>query len=147
MAKPISHRGRCHCGNLRVAFESAVPPAELFVRRCACSFCRRHGGVYVSDPAGGVRISVEDPAKLTRYRFGHKTADFLICGDCGVFVCVVMADDGARCAVVNVNTFEQTEGFVPKDAAFDYDAESETDRMARRRARWTPILSFTEGPG
>ena len=146
MAEPVSHSGQCHCGNVRIAFESAIPPAELFVRRCGCSFCRRHGGVYVSDPAGGVRFSVEDPAKLTRYRFGHKTADFLICGDCGVFLAAVMEQDGARYAVINVNTFDRTEGFEPQQAAFDYDAESEADRLTRRRARWTPVLSFTEGP-
>jgi hypothetical protein len=115
------------------------------VRRCACSFCRRHGARYVSDPEGGVRIRVRDPARLTRYRFGHKTADFLICGDCGVFLGAVMTEDGASSAVINVNIFEASEALGADPSTFDYDRENEAERQARRTARWTPVLGFVEG--
>ena len=145
MTEPLAFAGRCHCGNLEARFESRRRPDELFVRRCACSFCRRHSARYVSDPEGGLRIRVGDPAKLTRYRFGHKTADFLICGHCGVFLGAVMTVDGASSAVINVNSFEESEAFGAEPASFDYDAEDETQRLARRAARWTPVVAFIEG--
>ena len=34
-----------------------------------------------SDPNG--RLLIESNVQLTRYRFGHKTADFLLCPVCG----------------------------------------------------------------
>ena len=54
-------RGGCHCGNLKVAFETSLDPSILQLRACQCSFCRRHGAVTTSDPGGhaGVRKVVE----------------------------------------------------------------------------------------
>lgn len=144
MTEPLAFTGRCHCGNLEARFESRRRPEELLVRRCACSFCRRHGARYVSDPEGSVRIRVRDPAKLTRYRFGHKTADFLVCGDCGVFLGAVMTEDGASRAVININTFEAPEALGTEPSTFDYDREDEAGRRARRTARWTPVLELNE---
>jgi hypothetical protein len=137
--------GRCHCGNLEARFESRQEPEALFVRRCGCSFCRRHGARYVSDPEGGLRIRVRDPAGLTRYRFGHETADFLVCRECGVFLAAVMTTEGTARAVVNVNTFEDPGALSADPASFDYDAEDEAERLARRAARWTPVVAFVEG--
>jgi hypothetical protein len=145
MTQPSAFTGRCHCGNLDVRFESRRPPDELFLRRCACSFCRRHAARYVSDPEGSVHIRVRDPDRLTRYRFGHETADFLICRGCGVFLGAVMAEDGASSAVINVNTFEDPEAFETDPASFDYDAEDKAQRLARRTGRWTPVVAFVEG--
>ncbi len=84
--------GGCHCGNLTFEMRSARPPEELPLRTCGCGFCRAHGGLYTSDPEGFVRFAVRDPARLSRYRFGHGTADFLICRDCGVFLGAVMSE-------------------------------------------------------
>ena len=36
-------RGACHCGQVEVAFETAMSVADLPLRACGCSFCRRHG--------------------------------------------------------------------------------------------------------
>ena len=146
MTDPRAFAGRCHCGNLEVGFESRRPPEELLVRRCACSFCRRHGARYVSDPNGAVRIRVRDPARLIRYRFGHRSAHFLVCGACGVFLGAVITRNGASAAVINVNTLEEPESFGAEPAAFDYEAEDEAERLARRAARWTPLVAFDEGP-
>jgi hypothetical protein len=56
------------------------PPEDLPVRACGCRFCRQHAALSTSDPDGHVIFQVADPARLARYRFGLKTADFLICG-------------------------------------------------------------------
>jgi DNA-3-methyladenine glycosylase I len=39
--------GRCHCGNIELAFESSVPAEQLPLRACVCSFCRAHGARFV----------------------------------------------------------------------------------------------------
>jgi hypothetical protein len=130
--------GGCHCGNLELVFETAQPPAGLVVRACGCSFCRRHGGRTVSDPGGRVEILVHDPADLSRYRFGLSTADFLVCRRYGVYVGALMAEADAAWAIVSVNALATPEVFAETAVPVSYDRESETERRARRRARWTP---------
>ncbi len=83
MKKRHRTSGRCHCGNIRFAFESGVPPAELPVRVCGCAFCVRHGARYTSDPGGAVGVEVDDEALVQRYTFGHRTAEFILCRRCG----------------------------------------------------------------
>ena len=74
--------GRCHCGNIRFVFETAKTPGQLGVRACDCSFCTRHGARTTTDSQGGASFIVRDAAKLNRYRFGLRTADFLVCAAC-----------------------------------------------------------------
>ncbi len=137
--------GGCHCGNLELVFETARPPAGLTVRACGCSFCRRHGGRTVSDPAGRVEFVVHDPAELSRYRFGLGTAEFLVCRRFGVYVGAVMAEAAAAWAIVNVNALTTPEVFAEAAVPVSYDRESETERRARRRARWTPARVIEAG--
>jgi hypothetical protein len=138
--------GRCHCGNVRFVFETAKAPEQLGVRACDCSFCTRHGGRTTTDPRGSVRFTIQDGGKLNRYRFGLRTADFLVCGVCGVYLGAVFAEGHMAYATVNVNSFDEGEAF-PKEAALsvNYDHETEEERRARRRVRWTPVVDFAEG--
>jgi hypothetical protein len=130
--------GRCHCGNLEVIFEARTPAHDLVVRSCTCSFCRRHGARCVSDPAGAVRIRVHDPALLLRYGFGLRTAEFLVCRRCGVYLGAVMPVGDSAVATINVNTFDPPHPFQRDGVPMDYGRESEPERRARRAARWTP---------
>ena len=104
--------GGCHCGNLTFEMESDRAPEEIPLRTCGCSFCVAQGAVYTSDPEGFVRFRARDPARVGRYRFGHGTADFLICRDCGVYLGVVMHEQGHSCAVINVKACAEPERFV-----------------------------------
>ena len=52
--------GRCHCGAVGFAYETAKPPGEWPVRECQCSFCQKHGACYTSDPAGALRFEHRD---------------------------------------------------------------------------------------
>ena len=64
--------GGCHCGRLRVAFTTATALTELPLRACQCTFCRRHGALTTSDPAGEVVLSVsEEPAAVVYYPLGQ----------------------------------------------------------------------------
>jgi len=139
MADDITvHAGGCHCGRLAVRFETGLRPGDLPVRACQCSFCGRHGARCVSDPQGRARITVRDEDALVRYRFALNTADFLVCGRCGVYLGALMReDDGRAFATLNINAFDSNAAFA-SPTPVSYDAETEPERRARRRRRWTP---------
>jgi hypothetical protein len=132
------YSGRCHCGNIEVELETARAPAQMQVRACQCSLCRRHGGLTVSDPMGHVRLRAQDPEAVSPYRFGLRTSDFLLCGRCGVYVGAVTEVDGRTYAVVNIRTLEDASAFTSPPEPYSYDTETAEVRRARRAARWTP---------
>ena len=133
------HRGGCHCGNLRFALDTTLAIDALPLRACQCSFCRHHGALSTSDPQGAVRFEVRDPSRVTRYRFGLKTADFLICASCGVYVGATITDAGTSWAIVNANTLDDVAQLKQSVTDMHYDGEDEAGRMARRKSRWTPV--------
>ncbi len=130
--------GACHCGALHVTFETPTPPADLPLRACGCSFCRKHGVRTTSDPAGRLTFTVHDPDTLSRYRFGTGTAETLICRNCGIYIGVTATIDGALYAAVNINTLDDTTPFDRAPQVNNYDGENAEQRMARRHVRWTP---------
>jgi hypothetical protein len=142
-----THRfeGGCHCGNLGFVFEASAPLEMLGLRADQCSFCRAHAARYTSDANGTMSISVRDADALLRYRFGLRTADFLICAHCGVYIGALMEDEGKSWFAVNANAFRPP----PRDdfpiAPVDYDAEDVPARIARRKQKWTPVVAFVIG--
>jgi hypothetical protein len=134
---PTLH-GSCHCGQLKVTFETALEPEQLPVRVCGCSFCVRHGARCTSDPAGKIVATIGAPALTSRYRFGMKSADFLICARCGVFIGAFMDDAAGALAVLDLNALDDRARFVQPAQPMDYEGEALEERMARRRAGWTP---------
>lgn len=133
------HAGGCHCGNIRLQFSTDLDPSQIEVRACQCAFCIKHGSRAVADPNGQLIVSVENDARLHRYRFGLRTADYLICRDCGVYVAAVTTDGEDSRAIVIVNALDDRLRFSREPAAMDYDAESRQGRIARRQARWMPV--------
>jgi len=75
--------GRCHCGALGFTLRTSKQPEQWTVRACQCTFCRGHGARTTADPDGSVSFRIADPSKLKRYRFGTRSSDFLVCGECG----------------------------------------------------------------
>jgi hypothetical protein len=133
-------QGRCHCGNVEVGFETARPPESLGLRECTCTFCRRHGATSVTDPAGALEVRLRDPGEVSRYRFGLRTADFLVCRTCGVYVAAVCTIDGATYATLNANTLDARASFTQRPVPVNLDAETAAERIARRRRVWTPAV-------
>ncbi len=129
--------GQCHCGKVKASFETQKTPQDLGVRTCQCVFCRRHGAVNISDPEGKITIDAA-PEDLNRYRFALKTADFLICRQCGVYVAAVMGEGERICSTLNVVGLRMDEFLGIDEAPMDYDEETTEDRIARRYAKWTP---------
>lgn len=135
----VEYLGRCHCGNLSVRYQTALAPSAWSIRACQCSFCRSHGAVSTSDPAGQIEFRAASPEKLQRYRFGSRTADAILCRECGVYLGVQMSTDAGRFAVLNVNALRPRPAALAQAETVDYEGESATTRQARRAARWTPV--------
>ena len=67
---------KCHCGNIAFSLDWAGDPPEIPARACGCSFCVKHGGLWTSNPEGRLAVQIRDPAKVSRYEFGTRTATF-----------------------------------------------------------------------
>jgi hypothetical protein len=133
-------RGGCHCGAVKMAFETSIEPSALPLRTCQCSFCRRHGAVTTSDSSGRLRVDVDGPEKLQRYRFALGITDFLVCRFCGVYVAATMDTDGRLLGVLNVNALDEREPFARRQPEpMRYGAETVEDREARRAKTWMPV--------
>ena len=74
----MNHAGECHCGNIHVLLRLSKPPERTPVRTCTCSFCRSHNPRMISDPGGLLELSADDWSLVELYRFGTRTADFVI---------------------------------------------------------------------
>jgi len=131
--------GSCHCGAVRFEFKTAQALASWAVRACQCSFCRSHGARTISDPKGSVRFVVADASKLNRYRFGLRSADFLVCRNCGVYVAAVFTSPRGQFATLNVNTLQPPVD-VPPATSVSYEGESLEQKQARREQHWTPVV-------
>ena len=127
--------GRCHCGNLGFALETARTWETIGPRECDCSFCRAHATRCVSDPEGRAAVFVADPERLVRYQFGLRTAEFLVCGRCGVYIGAYAEEEDGGLSTLNLRA---TAHHDRAGTAVSYGPEAAESRRARRRDRWTP---------
>ena len=128
--------GACHCGAIGTVLEMEDGTA-LSPRHCGCSFCRKHGSLYVSAPSGCLTITLAEPDRVSRYTFGHRTATFLICGRCGVVAAALSEIDGRLYAVLNANMLSPPLAIEKQTVPIaDYEAENVSERLERRRQRW-----------
>jgi hypothetical protein len=127
------YKGSCHCGSITAEFETQSAPR---LRCDGCSFCRSRGVKVASDPHGALRLRADEP--MIRYRFGHGTADFLICSRCGTNVAAIMEGPKGLLGVANVVGLAIPELMDASAELSSLDGETAEDRIARRVARWTP---------
>jgi hypothetical protein len=135
----MKHAGTCHCGALGFSYETDLAPERWSIRACQCSFCRAHGALSTSDPHGSLSFHASDARQLVRYRFGLRTADFLLCGRCGVYLGAVLVTDSARVGVLNLNALREPL-VTATSQPVSYEGEDSSQRAARRLSRWTPIV-------
>ncbi|MDD9991384.1 MAG: hypothetical protein OXP75_06270 [Rhodospirillales bacterium] len=142
MAKALE--GACHCGAIGVALE-VEDDTPLSPRHCGCSFCQKHGSLYISAPSGRLTITLTEPERVSRYAFGHETATFLVCSRCGVIAAAVCEMEGRLHSVLNSNLLEPPldvdRASVP---VADYEAEDIPDRLERRKQRWIGTVTIVE---
>jgi hypothetical protein len=90
----------------------------------------------VSDPEGRAAVFVADPERLVRYRFGLRTAQFLVCGSCGVYIgAYAEEEDVGGLSTLNLRATPHRDR---AGRAVSYGPEAAESRRARRRDRWTP---------
>ena len=131
--------GSCHCGALGFSFQTALPVAEWSVRACQCAFCRAHGALTTSDPSGALAFQVRRGEALQRYRFGLRTADFLLCRSCGIYLGAQLVTAQGPFGIINTRALLPLPESLPAAVKADYASESASDRVARRARRWTPL--------
>lgn len=129
-------RGGCHCGGLNVEFSTALAPDAIAPRACDCSFCRKHGAAWVSDPAGRFTLTVRGEPPL-EYRQGSGTARFLLCRRCGVLVAVTHAHAERVYAAVNTTCLDGDPEFGAPLPVSPQKLGAE-EKTARWRELWVP---------
>jgi len=129
----VTLHGSCHCGRLHADFSTALDLANVTPRACDCSFCRKHGAAYISDPAGALTVSATQNA-LRRYRQGANNADFLVCAHCGVLVAVVFEHDSRLYGAVNAGCLDGSTGL-----GRSVPASPQTLRPDERMSRWLQL--------
>jgi len=134
--------GRCHCGNIAYTLDWQPEPDQIAVRACTCSFCTKHGNVWTANPAAVLELRITDAARVSRYAFETKTADFHVCAVCGIVPVATSEIDGTTYAVVNVNTFENVDPALLRKSSATFDGEAEDARLARRKKNWIGRVSF-----
>ncbi len=139
-----SFEGRCHCGAIGFAYETEAAASNWSVRACQCAFCRAHGALSTSDPRGKLRFTAVNTRHLQRYRFALKTADFLLCKNCGVYVGAVIETGAGRFGIINTRALAATPADIADVAPVSYDDEREAKRISRREHRWTPVVSVPD---
>ena len=87
-------------------------------------------------------MSVKDRARLSKYTFGTKTAEFHVCTACGVVPVVTSRIDGRLYAVVSVNAFENVEPVLLRRLASTFEGENEQARLSRRKRNWIADVQF-----
>ena len=137
-----TYEGSCHCGAIGWTYRTALEPSRWPVRSCQCSFCRRHATRCTSDPAGSVEFSVADQDALNRYRFGLRTAEFLMCRRCGTYIGAYgPGPSGDGFATLNLNALRTPVEGIPDATPTWYDSEDRDGRVRRREQRWTPVAT------
>jgi hypothetical protein len=136
-------RGSCHCGDVDFTLVTNKDVDAFVPRRCSCSMCRRHGASYISDPNARLELRYRDGSQLSLYRFGQRTARWVICSRCGVLTAVLCEIEGRLRAVVRVQAMVE-HSFPRPEVATNFDSESVKVRLQRRAKTW--IGSVTVSP-
>jgi hypothetical protein len=136
--------GACHCRNIRFVLLWPGSGSDILIRTCGCTFCRKRAGSWTSHRNAELVAEIADPAAVSKYRFGTKTADFYVCSVCGL-VPFVLSDIGDRqYAVVNVNVFEDFDVSALPGSSTNFDGEDICSRLERRKRNWIPNVQVLE---
>jgi len=97
-----------------------------------------HDALSTSDPQGGLRFLASDANALQRYRFALKTADFLLCHNCGVYIGAIIEIGERHYGIINTRALDDSPADMAEVGAISYDKEDVAGRVSRREERWTP---------
>jgi len=136
--------GKCHCGNIVFELEWEGDPPEIPARACGCSFCVKHGGVWTSNPSSKLAVTIRNPALVSKYAFGTRTATFHVCSRCGAVPLATSEIANHLYAVVNVNVLENVDQAWLRRASANFEGEGVESRLARRKRNWIANVRIAE---
>lgn len=136
--------GGCHCGNIKLHYHSPLPPAELPVRSCDCSFCTKQGAYYTSHPQGKLTVIFSDRSRIKNYRFATLTADAWFCTRCGTYVLMTSEIDHHLYAALNVNCLDNMHFNRLTVPALSLSEDSIEQRLTRRQKAWIGTVSLID---
>ena len=84
-------------------------------------------------------LDVVDRDAIIRYRFATRSAEFLICARCGIYVGAQMEEKGRFYSIANLRTLHGGDEFALRAQPMNYSGEDSVGRRTRRVARWTPL--------
>ena len=137
-------KGKCHCENIAFELDWEGNPPEIPARACDCSFCVAHGGVWTSNPRSALVVTVRDPALVSTYAFGTRTATFHVCSRCGTVPLVTSEIANHVYGVVNVNVLTNVEQSWLRRVTSRFDGESIESRLTRRQQHWIASVQFAD---
>lgn len=138
------YEGKCHCGAIGYLYDCKTRPTDWAIRACQCRFCRVHDALSASERGATIEFRADDPGQLHRYRFGLRTADFLICRNCGVYVGAMIDTPTGRFGIINTHALDDPAPATAAAQPISYDGEETAGRVARREERWSPVTGFPE---
>jgi hypothetical protein len=94
--------------------------------------------VTTADPDGDLSIEIIDASQVSRYQFGHKSADFLICGGCGTFAAAVTKTKNGTRGILNVRVLDEIALNSKKVTHVYFEKETPEQRLLRRLQTWSP---------
>jgi hypothetical protein len=137
MVMSTEYEGRCHCSAIGYRYRTPVAPADWTIRACDCSFCRAHDALSTCGSTAQIEFFTREPGLLKRYRFGLRIADFLLCGNCGVYIGAVMTRDTGTFGIVNIRALVAPPEDLAAVVPVSYAGENQESRIARREQRWS----------
>ena len=78
-----------------------------------------HAALSTSDPAGSLEFVEHVRGALHRYQFGRRTADFLLCRTCGVYIGAVLQSGPKSFGIINVRVLHSLLEQLPDAVADD----------------------------
>jgi hypothetical protein len=132
--------GSCGCGATRVTLRSHLAPAEFQPRSDAesCEFCRRHQGIWISDPRGTLQIAADNQTTVSRFASGEVAFHFCAeCGDLTYALCFALGGE-RQIAVVRRDLFAVIAACATPVTSTNFEGASLEDARKRRSQNWTP---------
>ena len=129
--------GKCHCDNVSVIFSTKLAIHELVPRACDCDFCVQHGASWLSDPAGSLKVVINESHRLRHKQQGSNTANFAYCETCGVLVFASHQQNSVRYAALNSRCLDHRE-YLPEPAPVSPKTLSKEDKVSRWLQYWSP---------
>ena len=81
---------------------------------------------------------IHEPALISRYRFGLRTAEFMVCTRCGTYVGARMEAGQGAYGIISVRALSPMPAGLTDPVPMSYDGEDVGARGRRRESRWTP---------